>query len=154
MIDCFLILNILWFDCFCNSDFAAQLTLQVEQGAAVGGGVWRSLGDGQQEGSVSSQQAAHEAKERLLDLQLQLLLTPVDLIVVCQQELQRRLLLTGSTNCSDKKDGETTAKRPLDFNHETYKQPVFIHVCPWMFQHGNKKLNKSEKRLLMFYFMF
>lgn len=75
------------------------LTLQVEQGAAVGGGVRRRLGDGQQEGSVSSQQAAHEAKERLLDLQLQLLLTPVDLIVVGQQELQRRLLLAGSANC-------------------------------------------------------
>lgn len=79
-----------------------MLTLQVEQGAAVGGGVRRRLSDGQQEGSVSSQQAAHEAEERLLDLQLQLLLTPVDLIVVSQQELQRRLLLTGSANCSVK----------------------------------------------------
>lgn len=78
---------------------ATVLTLQVEQGAAVGGGVRWRLGDGQQEGPVSSQQAAHEAQERLLDLQLQLLLTPVDLIVVSQQELQRRLLLTGSANC-------------------------------------------------------
>lgn len=73
-------------------------TLQVEQGAAVGGGVGRRLRDGQQEGSVSSQQAAHEAQEGFLDLQLQLLLTPVDLIVVGQQELQRRLLLAWSAN--------------------------------------------------------
>lgn len=64
-----------------------MLTLQVEQGTAVGGGVRRSLRDGQQEGSVSSQQAAHEAQKHLLDLQLQLFLTPVDLIVVGQQEL-------------------------------------------------------------------
>lgn len=103
-------LFLLFFDLTVFVISTSQLTLQVEQGAAVGGGVWRSLGDGQQEGSVSSQQAAHEAKERLLDLQLQLLLTPVDLIVVRQQELQRRLLLAGSANCSDKKDGETTAK--------------------------------------------
>ena len=76
-----------------------QRTLQVEQRAAVGGGVRWRLRDGQQEGSVSSQQAAHEAKERLLNLQLQLLLTPVDLIVVGQQKLQRRLLLAGTANC-------------------------------------------------------
>jgi len=72
------------------------LTLQVEERAAVCGSVRWSLCDGEQEGSVSSQQAAHEAQERLLDLQLQLLLTAVDQIVVRQQELQRGLLLTRS----------------------------------------------------------
>ena len=88
-------------------------TLQVEQGAAVSGGVRWRLGDGQQEGSVSSQQAAHEAQERLLDLQLQLLLTPVDLIVVRQQELQRRLLLAGSANCRGKKKIKKTSCKML-----------------------------------------
>lgn len=82
---------------------AAELTLQVEEGTDVGGGVGRRLRDGQQEGPVASQQAAHEAQERLLDLQLQLLLASVDLVIVGQQEFQRRLLLTRGANCSQNK---------------------------------------------------
>lgn len=78
----------------------AALTLQVEQGAAVGGGVRRRLCDRQQEASVAAQEAAHEAQERLLDFQFQLLLAAIDLIVVRQQELQRRLLLARIANCS------------------------------------------------------
>lgn len=73
----------------------AERTLQVEEGAAVRGPVRRRLCDGQQEGPVASQQTAHEAQKRLLDLQLQLLLTAVNQIVVGQQELQRGLLLPG-----------------------------------------------------------
>lgn len=71
----------------------------MEQGAAVRGPVRRRLCDGQEEGPVPSQQAAHEAQEGLLDLQLQLLLAPVDLIVVCEQELQGGLLLARTANC-------------------------------------------------------
>lgn len=82
--------------------FRGERTLQVEQGAAVGCGVGRRLRDGQQEGAVAPQQAAHEAQEGLLDLQLQLLLPPVDLVVVGEQELQRRLLLAGAADCRKK----------------------------------------------------
>ena len=91
---------------------AWPLTLQVEQRAAVGGGVGRGLGDGQQEGAVPSQQDAHEAEEGLLDLQLQLLLAAVDLIVVRQQELQRGLLLAGGADCRG------------------HGEPVFT-ICSW-----------------------
>lgn len=73
-------------------------TLQIEEGAAVRGSVRRSLGDGQKVGAIASKDAAHKAQEGLLDLQLQLLLTPVDQIVICQQELQGRLFVTRGTN--------------------------------------------------------
>lgn len=74
------------------------LTLQVEEGAAVGGPVGGGLGDGQQVGAVAPKQAAHEAQEGLLDLQLQLLLTPIDQVIVRQQELQGGLLLASGVD--------------------------------------------------------
>lgn len=78
---------------------AGELTLQVEEGAAVGGGVGGRLRDGQQEGAVASQQDAHEAQEGFLDVGLQLLLPTVHLVEVGQQELQRGFLLARRANC-------------------------------------------------------
>lgn len=66
---------------------AQKHTLQIEEGAAVSGSVRGGLGDGQEVGAIAFKEAAHEAQESLLDLQLQLLLTPIDQIVISQQEL-------------------------------------------------------------------
>ena len=83
-------------------------TLQVEEGAGVGGFLRGSLGDGQQIGAVALQDGRHEAQEGLLDLQLQLLLPPVDQVVVRQQELQRGLLLAWRADCTTQPGGQTT----------------------------------------------
>lgn len=88
-----------------------------------------------------------------MDLQLQLLLTPVDLIVVRQQEFQRRLLLAGSTNCSDKKDGETTVK-PARFiimkSRNSWSSFMCLYKC---FKMEIKSYISQKKAVDVFYFL-
>lgn len=45
-------------------------TLDVKEGAGISGFLGRGLGDGQQIGTVASQDGSHEAQEGLLDLEL------------------------------------------------------------------------------------
>lgn len=58
-------------------------TLEIEEGAGIGGLLGRGLRDGPQVGAVAPQDGCHESQEGLLDLQLQSVetLPPVELTV-------------------------------------------------------------------------
>lgn len=75
---------------------AVRGTLQVKERACICGFLWRSLGNGSEEGAVTLQNSSHEAQEGFLDLQLQSVktFTTAQLRGVAHAQLQQPVQLT------------------------------------------------------------